>query len=101
MSDEVDMKGARDMPAMAMSIGKMTYNRTGSWRNITPVLDPEKCNGCMLCWKFCPDVCISADNPPVIDYDFCKGCGVCANECPVGAIVMIEGAQAPEPAQAP
>lgn len=95
MSDEVDIKGANDMPAMAMSLGKMTYNKTGSWRNMTPVLDGEKCNGCMLCWKFCPDVCMSADDPPIIDYDFCKGCGVCANECPVDAIEMIEGATPP------
>jgi 2-oxoacid:acceptor oxidoreductase delta subunit (pyruvate/2-ketoisovalerate family) len=108
MSDEVEMRGVRDMPAMAMSLGRMTYNKTGSWRNMTPVLDGEKCNGCMLCWKFCPDVCISAEVPPVIDYDYCKGCGVCANECPVDAIEMIEGAtppsegaQTPEPAATP
>ena len=90
MSEEVDIKGANDMPAMAMSLGKMTYNKTGSWRNMTPVLDGEKCNGCMLCWKFCPDACIEPVEPPVIDMDYCKGCGICAVECPTGAIILIE-----------
>ena len=50
MSEEVDIKGANDMPAMAMSLGKMTYNKTGSWRNMTPVLDGATRNGCLLCW---------------------------------------------------
>jgi 2-oxoacid:acceptor oxidoreductase delta subunit (pyruvate/2-ketoisovalerate family) len=88
---EVKITGAKDMPPMAASLGKMLYNLTGSWRNIRPVVIPEKCTACSLCWKFCPDFCINIDGDfPVIDYDYCKGCGVCAQECPSEAIVMEE-----------
>ncbi len=66
-------------------------NHTGSWRAMRPVLDPETCNGCKLCWLYCPDGCIAPDTFD-IDYDYCKGCGVCATECRVGAIEMVREA---------
>ena len=62
-------------------------NRTGSWRTERPVLDPERCTDCSLCWLFCPDGCVERDTW-VIDLTYCKGCGVCAQECKRKAITM-------------
>lgn len=90
MSDEVKIKGAGDMPPMAVSLGFMTVNKTGAWRNMRPVLDESECIQCGICWKFCPDVAIDINDYPKINYDYCKGCGICAVECPTDAIVMEE-----------
>jgi len=95
MAEKIKIRGACDMPPMAKSLGPMSWNKTGSWRNATPVIDYEKCTSCMICWKFCPDCAVSCEDPPRIDYDYCKGCGVCVEECPAGAITMIEGATPP------
>ncbi len=62
---------------------------TGSWRTSRPVLDSEKCNGCLICWLLCPENVIARVNR-AIDYVYCKGCGVCAVECPRKAIAMIK-----------
>ena len=68
-------------------------NKTGSWRTHRPITDKNKCIGCGLCAKLCPDACIEMKNKqgklkPETNYDYCKGCGLCAKECPVGAITM-------------
>jgi len=91
MAKKIDIKGEHDMPAMAMSLGLMNWNKTGSWRNLRPVIDYKKCINCMICWKFCPDACIHIeDGRPVIDYDYCKGCMICAQECPKEAISEVK-----------
>ena len=71
--------------------------RTGSWRVLRPVIDPDKCiaakknkKACFICWLFCPDGVISKTVLPQIDYEYCKGCGICAEECPAKAIAMVE-----------
>jgi len=63
---------------------------TGTWRSQRPVLDPEKCTHCLLCWLFCPDLCIplSGEERLETDLNYCKGCGICAAECPYDAITM-------------
>ena len=60
---------------------------TGSWRQFRPVLQPEKCTRCWLCFVWCPEAAISLapDELPVVDYDVCKGCLLCAHECPTHA----------------
>lgn len=70
-------------------------NKTGSWRTYKPKIDYDKCIGCALCSKICPEGCIAMKNAkkgkngkPIIDYNYCKGCGLCAKECPVKAINM-------------
>lgn len=88
---EIVFKSEKEFPLMPMSIGCMLWNKTGSWRNIRPVLDPENCIQCGICWKFCPDAAILiVDEYPVIDYEYCKGCGLCAEECPKDCIIMVK-----------
>lgn len=73
--------------------------KTGSWRNMRPVVDKKKCIGCGTCVKYCPEAVIELriENQELnakekgkaeIDLEYCKGCGVCAVECPVKAILM-------------
>ena len=71
--------------------------KTGSWRILRPVLDPNSCipakrgaPACYICWLYCPDGVVSRSIPPQIDYDYCKGCGICAQECPTKSITMVE-----------
>ena len=69
--------------------------RTGDWRTHKPVVDPDKCIKCNICWKFCPDRAIypadrEQDKVISYDYEYCKGCGICARECPKEAITMVE-----------
>lgn len=63
-------------------------HKTGDWRVFRPVLNLEKCNGCWLCFVYCPEAAIALTDKdrPVIDYDHCKGCMLCVEECPTHAI---------------
>lgn len=69
------------------SVGNSPKRHTGSWRQFRPVLQPEKCTKCWLCFVWCPEAAIALDASeyPVIDYDVCKGCLLCAHECPTHA----------------
>lgn len=76
--------------------------KTGEWRFIRPVHNPDKClvvktgkHSCHWCWMYCPEVTVSRTIPPVFDLDYCKGCGICALECPAKAIDMIPEKDAP------
>ena len=76
--------------------------KNDGWRNFRPVIDNQKCVGCLQCYMYCPDGVISKVNKASgseeassgakvsIDYDFCKGCGICKNICKPGAISMVE-----------
>ncbi len=59
--------------------GNAVARQTGSWRVERPVIDPDICTRCGLCFVRCPDGAISLDEEgyPVIDYDHCKGCMIC------------------------
>ena len=103
---KIEIKGVKDYPPMAVSLGSMRINKTGNWRNVKPIIDYTKCIRCMICWKFCPEpsIDIKPDDIldaklnegkkikeiPIIDYDYCKGCGVCAVECPSNAIDLVK-----------
>lgn len=65
-----------------------SLRKTGDWRVFRPVLEPEKCNGCTLCFVYCPEaaIALTAGDRPVIDYDHCKGCMLCVEECPTKAL---------------
>jgi len=63
-------------------------NKTGSWRSVRPVFT-EKCIGCAMCVKYCPENAIKVDEKTKkakVNYDYCKGCLVCMSVCPVHAI---------------
>ncbi len=49
----------------------------------------DKCKGCGICAKNCPQNCISGQlkSPYVINSELCIKCGVCMQKCPFGAIV--------------
>jgi len=88
---KINLTKASEIPPMVCSLGEMTQNYTGSWRNLRPIIDQSKCIRCGICWKFCPDAAIHIENNQfVIDLYFCKGCGICAAECPKQCIAMIE-----------
>lgn len=82
---ESPTRGTARISAAANSV----LRETGGWRTFRPVLLPDKCNGCWLCFAYCPDGVISMtkDDRPVIDYDHCKGCQICVHECPTEALV--------------
>lgn len=70
-------------------------NKTGGWRNQSPVLDEKLCIKCGTCENFCPEGCISGSSIknktfPDFDMNYCKGCGLCAEQCPKKAIKMEE-----------
>jgi NADPH-dependent glutamate synthase beta subunit-like oxidoreductase len=53
------------------------------------------CDGCGLCWFFCPDNAISLQPEGEhfkvkILLEHCKGCGICSQVCPRGIINMLE-----------
>ena len=62
--------------------------QTGSWRQFRPVLHPERCTRCWVCFVRCPEAAITLDSNdyPIIDYDVCKGCLLCVYECPTHAL---------------
>ncbi|MFA4965452.1 MAG: 4Fe-4S binding protein [Thermoleophilia bacterium] len=79
-----------ELGATIPEAGNSTFNITGGWRSEVPAINREKCDGCMLCYFYCPDASIVIENGKAVgvDLEHCKGCGICAKECPTRAIVM-------------
>jgi len=52
-------------------------------------VDKDKCTGCLLCTKNCPEQAITGQRkePQQIDQDKCTKCGVCYESCKFDAIV--------------
>ncbi len=76
--------------APAYEAGYLVTKNAG-WRSVRPVIDREKCVGCLQCYLYCPDgVIYRKDGKVAVDYDFCKGCGICRKICKLGAIKMEE-----------
>lgn len=53
-------------------------------------IDPERCKGCMVCVKACPNGAISGEKkkPQIIDQDKCIKCGACTEACPFEAVIV-------------
>ena len=53
-------------------------------------IDPEKCKGCMLCNKQCPEQAIQGKvkEAQIIDGEKCIKCGVCLESCKFEAVVV-------------
>ena len=51
-------------------------------------IDPDKCKGCTLCSRVCPNGAIlgAVKTPHVIDQTKCVKCGACMEKCKFGAI---------------
>jgi pyruvate ferredoxin oxidoreductase delta subunit len=91
ISDVADWGPERhELGATIIEAGNSTYNETGGWRSMVPEIEVAKCDGCMLCYFFCPDSSIIVEDGKAVGIDLahCKGCGICAKECPQTAIEM-------------
>lgn len=84
---ELALDPARRATPSVYASANSPARRTGSWRQFRPVLEPEKCNRCWLCFVWCPEAAIALDENefPQVSYDVCKGCLLCAHECPTQA----------------
>jgi NADH:ubiquinone oxidoreductase subunit F (NADH-binding)/(2Fe-2S) ferredoxin len=53
-------------------------------------IDPEKCKGCMLCNKQCPQQAIGGDpnEPQTINQEKCIKCGICRESCRFEAVMV-------------
>jgi Na+-translocating ferredoxin:NAD+ oxidoreductase subunit B len=54
-------------------------------------VNPDKCDSCSTCVKFCPTEAITVREGETaqIDPEACVGCGACANVCPQGSIDLV------------
>jgi len=81
----------KELPLGSTFTGGHLVEKNAGWRTFRPIVDQDKCTGCLRCYLVCPDgVIFRSGDEMVIDYDFCKGCGVCAYECKARAIEMIK-----------
>jgi F420-non-reducing hydrogenase iron-sulfur subunit len=68
---------------------------------ISYYIDPDKCQGCMICLRKCPVEAIAGGKNQihVIDQEKCIGCGICLQSCPprFGAVQMIPAEPVPPP----
>jgi NADP-reducing hydrogenase subunit HndC len=68
---------------------------------ISYYIDPDKCQGCMICLRKCPSEAIDGGKGKIhiIDQGKCTKCGTCLEACPprFGAVKKISGEPVPAP----
>ena len=88
------MPGWTDIPigGLIVDAGNAINYKTGGWRAFRPIVTMEKCNNCLFCWLYCPEISVDTDDGTFvgINLDHCKGCGICAKVCPAECIEMVE-----------
>lgn len=47
-----------------------------------PRMREERCDGCLVCYYFCPHGAVDPGPPVRVVVEWCKGCGICVRECP-------------------
>jgi NADH:ubiquinone oxidoreductase subunit F (NADH-binding)/(2Fe-2S) ferredoxin/Pyruvate/2-oxoacid:ferredoxin oxidoreductase delta subunit len=57
---------------------------------ITYAIDPDRCNGCILCLDQCPEKAIRGEKKKlhVIDAEKCSRCGICRDVCRQDAVLI-------------
>lgn len=86
--NEKDFTSLKNIP-FAPAYKHTLVSVNSGFRTEKPVCNREKCNGCFLCYLYCPDGVISKEGESIkIDYDYCKGCGICQKICRKDAIHM-------------
>ncbi len=70
---------------------------------VTYYIDPEKCQGCLICARNCSVDAIAGDKRMVhvIDQDKCIKCGVCLDVCPpkFDAVIKVSGEEFSVPSE--
>ena len=58
---------------------------------ITLVIDAEKCTGCQVCARECPQGALSGEKkkPHIIDQEKCIKCGLCHDSCKFDAVIIL------------
>ena len=52
-------------------------------------IDPDECNGCMICMRQCPTEAIRVrDGKATYSNELCVDCGECLSVCPTGAVKL-------------
>ena len=85
---KVSTSSLKDIPYAPFAKPSLVSKNSG-FRTQKPVCDESKCNGCHLCYLYCPDGCINKKGNSIeFDLDFCKGCKICKKICKRGAITF-------------
>ena len=66
----------------------VSYTHLDVYKRQSYKIDADKCKGCTLCARNCPNGAISGKlkEPHVIDQSKCLKCGACMEKCRFGAI---------------
>jgi len=88
-------------PAVCMQCGNPAclkvcpVNAISKDNNGTVLIDPEKCTGCGICEKYCPQQVISlyieneGTRKKAHKCDLCDGSPACVQVCPTGALTIV------------